>query len=70
MYSIFISYRRKDSKDFAKLLYERLKVEFDSQEVFMDTSAIRPGDLWPEEIKEALDSAEIEGLKDIKFLKS
>ena len=40
---IFVSYSRIDASDFARQIYEHLKVEHD---VFIDTSSIQIGDPW------------------------
>lgn len=40
---IFISYRREDKRDFARVLYERLARHIDEQQIFMDVDSIELG---------------------------
>lgn len=54
---IFISYRRADSGPQAGRLYSALTQKFGQENVFMDTSDIEPGELWPRELDDALRSA-------------
>lgn len=56
---LFISYRRSDAIDTVRALYFQLRLRFGSSKVFMDVSAIRPGDIWPERLQLALDEASI-----------
>ena len=56
---IFISYRRDDSGDAAKWLFEALKKKFGSSHVFMDTESILGGEKWDQKIKNKLKEAEI-----------
>ena len=44
MPGIFISYRREDTAGYAGRLYDQLCVHFGEQQVFMDVSAIEPGE--------------------------
>jgi hypothetical protein len=59
MTRIFISYRRADSAGYVGRLHAHLKEHFGSDHVFMDTSTINPGDVFPEVIKQALSECDI-----------
>ena len=52
--SIFISYRKDDTKDFAGRLADLLKRRFGEQWVFLDDENIRVGDHWRAAIDDAL----------------
>ena len=52
--SIFISYRKDDTKDFARHLADWLKRSFSEQQVFLDDEDIRLGDGWKTAIHDAL----------------
>jgi len=57
--SIFISYRRSDSSDSAKLIYERLTTLFPGWQVFYDHKSLDYGDVFPERIRDAVLNADI-----------
>jgi hypothetical protein len=50
--SIFISYRRDDSRHVAGRLYERLAKSFHRSRLFMDIDSIEPGVDFPKVINE------------------
>jgi hypothetical protein len=52
--SIFISYRKDDTKDLARHLADLLKRRFGEQQVFLDDEDIRVGDGWKTAIDDAL----------------
>jgi pterin-4a-carbinolamine dehydratase len=56
--TIFISYRREDSSPAARGLRENL-VEAFGDAVFMDIDEIRVGDIWPQALDNALNSATV-----------
>lgn len=56
---IFINYRREDSSPEAGRLYSNLLHELGSNNVFMDTSGISPGEKWPKALIEALNGARL-----------
>lgn len=56
---IFINYRRDDCGTEALLLREVLQAELGFDSVFLDTSSIQPGQVWPEGIEQALKNAKI-----------
>lgn len=56
--SIFISYRRDDTREEAIALQERLAREFDGPAVFLDTSSLGPGK-WTEQLGMALEQCQI-----------
>jgi TIR domain len=56
---IFISYRRKQSKDFAGRLSDRLADRFGEGQVFMDVDAIEPGVDFAEEISHAVAACKV-----------
>ena len=58
MNEIFISYRRENSE--AETLSIRLSLEKAGlQTIFTDRANIKPGDPWPDKIRNALESAKI-----------
>ncbi|KOG31061.1 4a-hydroxytetrahydrobiopterin dehydratase [Streptomyces resistomycificus] len=57
MERIFVSYRREDGQAEAWLLQERLTARLGGAAVFLDTSAIPPGSVWPDRLRQALDNA-------------
>ena len=57
MPSLFISYRRGDSPDTVKLIYERLKKRLPRWEIFYDHDSIPLGDQFPERLKEKVSLA-------------
>ena len=59
MHRIFICYRREDSSLYALSLAQTLRTEFGEDEVYMDTSSIHPGSRWPDELRNAVNKAEV-----------
>ena len=59
MSAIFLSYRRADAEGHAGRLWDRLRLWFDPEALFYDQGRIDSGDVFPEEIKQALDSARV-----------
>ncbi|SPL92528.1 PASTA [[Actinomadura] parvosata subsp. kistnae] len=59
MSEIFISYRRADSGAVAGRLYADLQHAYGEAAVFMDTSSIAPGAVWPKRLEEALAQAKV-----------
>ncbi len=57
--SIFISYRREDTRNESERLFFSLKEQFRFDSVFFDTSSILPGSAWPSELQHAVESAKI-----------
>lgn len=55
---VFISYRRDDTGSDAIAIANSLRQEFGEGSVFMDTSSLQGGDVWPREIQDAMKSAE------------
>jgi len=53
-YTFFLSYRRDQSSFVARQLRTALAARFGDQSVFMDETAIHPGQDWPQEIPEAI----------------
>ena len=49
--TIFLDYRRDDSADATGRLYDRLRLHFGSDRVFMDIEAIEPGTDFVERIE-------------------
>ena len=56
---IYISYRRADSAAYAGRLYDHLAERFGSDSVFLDISAVKPGDDFTQVIGDAVRSADI-----------
>ncbi|MFC5832958.1 4a-hydroxytetrahydrobiopterin dehydratase [Nonomuraea insulae] len=59
MSDIFISYRHSDSSARAGRLQAALRQAFGEHSVFMDTSSILPGEVWPKRLQAALDQAKV-----------
>ncbi|MEU6544667.1 4a-hydroxytetrahydrobiopterin dehydratase [Streptomyces sp. NPDC046859] len=57
MERIFISYRREDGAAEAWLLQEKLSDQLGGAAVFLDTSSVSPGTIWPDRLRQALDNA-------------
>src|SRR5215472_941437 len=56
---IFVSYRRRESRDFAGRLYDRLAGRFGESQVFIDVDTIEPGVDFAEEISRAVAACEV-----------
>lgn len=54
MSAIFINYRRNDSGQFARRLYDGLCVFYGKDRVFIDVDSIQPGVRWEDELDAAL----------------
>jgi hypothetical protein len=59
MAGIFISYRRDDAGGWARSVSERLHKDLPGVPIFMDVDAIGPGEKWREEIRKALEAADV-----------
>jgi len=57
--AIFLSYRRADAEGHAGRLWDRLRLWFDPEALFYDLGRIESGEVFPEEIKQALDAAKV-----------
>jgi len=57
--TIFISYRREDSKPFALLLKHELEKHLQFVRVFLDTTDIQAGDQFPEAIRRTIAEADV-----------
>jgi len=55
----FINYRRDDASAEALLLRDALHREFGTGSVFLDTSSLKPGAIWPDELQERLKHARV-----------
>lgn len=55
---VFISYRRDDAGAEAIAINNALHREFEVDSVFMDTSSLQAGDVWPEKLQAMLEIAE------------
>jgi serine/threonine protein kinase len=53
-YSIFVSYRRKDTSITVSLLLQRLQQRFGRNEVFVDREDSKLGEAWKEKVQDAL----------------
>ena len=56
MSGIFISYRREDSEDSTRAIYESLVPKFGKERLFLDVEAIKPGSDFRDAIEESLGS--------------
>jgi TIR domain len=56
---IFISYRRDDNPEWARLLYDRLITQFDRTLVFMDVDTLEPGADFVEAIEKSVGSCDV-----------
>lgn len=54
MAGIFISYRREDSEDSTRTIYESLRPQFGKDRVFLDVEAIKPGSDFRDAMEEHL----------------
>lgn len=59
MATIFICYRKKDSRGDARLLRDRLVSKFGKEEVFLDTSSISPGTSWNTKLEDELSTCKV-----------
>ena len=59
MPSIFINYRREDSKAYAVLLKEKIQASFENVRVFLDTEDIEAGQHWPNRLEQELREATV-----------
>src|SRR3954471_15996280 len=57
--SIFLNYRREDSKDVAARLHDDLEHALGGGQVFIDLASISPGNPWPQLIRDRLNTARI-----------
>ncbi|MFD9701212.1 toll/interleukin-1 receptor domain-containing protein [Lentzea sp. NPDC059081] len=57
MGQVFISYRRSDAGTIAGRLHSTLRAEFGADMVFLDTSSVEPGAVWPDRLKESITEA-------------
>lgn len=57
--AIFISYRRSDSPDTVKLIYERLKRDLPRWEIFYDHKSIPLGEAFPERLRHEVTTADV-----------
>ena len=59
MPALFISYRRTDSPDTVKLIYERLKTRLPRWEIFYDHESIPLGEQFPERLRAKVSAATV-----------
>ncbi len=59
MARIFVSYRRKTSKEFAEKIARYLRRMFRPTRVFFDADSIEPGSVWSQEIERHLTECEV-----------
>jgi pterin-4a-carbinolamine dehydratase len=59
MAQIFISYRRNDTAPVSGRLHGVLREAFGQESVFLDTSSVQPGAVWPDELEEAVAAADV-----------
>ena len=59
MSMIFISYRRTDTGGHAGRLFDRLRHWFDAEVIFYDLDGIDIGEVFPERIEHAVNSAAV-----------
>lgn len=57
--SIFLNYRREDSKDSTTRLHDDLEYAIGNEKVFIDLSSITPGRSWPQLIRDKLNAAAV-----------
>jgi formylglycine-generating enzyme required for sulfatase activity len=56
---IFICYRRDDSQYAAYLLRDRLRVAFPGNAIFLDVENIKPGEIFPDKLQQALSNCRV-----------
>lgn len=59
MSGVFISYRRADSSRWANRLFDHLSMRFGKDLVFQDVEDIKPGEDFLQDIRQAIESAEV-----------
>ncbi|MCB1751638.1 MAG: CHASE2 domain-containing protein [Gammaproteobacteria bacterium] len=59
MKKIFISYRRRESSGYSRLVYERLRAALPAWEIFMDVEEIPVGENWRGVLETRIDSADV-----------
>jgi hypothetical protein len=59
MATLFLSYRRADSPDTVKLIFERLKSGLRNWEIFYDHQSIAPGEPFPERLRKEVTTATV-----------
>ena len=59
MVDVFISYRRKDSKETCKKLYHHLAENLPGLEIFMDTEDIKAGNKWREVLETGVKKCDV-----------
>ncbi len=59
MSRVFISYRRRDSADWANKLNRHLAMRYGKDLIFQDVEDIKPGSNWLESIRKELESCEV-----------
>ncbi len=59
MSRIVISYRRKDTAGYVRLLYERLSAEFEGEQIFLDIRKIEIGEDFVEAIERAIAASDV-----------
>jgi hypothetical protein len=59
MTRIFVSYRRADTTEYAKRLYDRLSADFGSDAVFIDVTTIAPGAKFAVVIEDAVSKCDV-----------
>ncbi|MFS8098521.1 4a-hydroxytetrahydrobiopterin dehydratase [Lentzea alba] len=59
MGQVFISYRRSDTAPVSGRLHAVLRETFGHESVFLDTSSIQPGTVWPDELEVAVTAADV-----------
>lgn len=59
MSRIFISYRRDDSHDASRMIYERLGGRFGRHQVFFDKEGLKPGVNFARALRERLQACEV-----------
>lgn len=57
--SIFLSYRKEDTKEVTIQLHEYLEYALGTEKVFIDFRSINPGEQWPPLIRDKLNSATV-----------
>lgn len=59
MSRIFINYRRQDSEGYVGRLYDRLCEHFEPKDIFMDITAIRPGEDFVQTLEDAVAACDV-----------
>jgi hypothetical protein len=59
VFDVFVNYRKADARLGAAAIYELLAIRFGEDRVFLDNQSMRPGSVYPQLLREALESMRV-----------